>query len=350
MTGRHAPAAPRSILVYVGLDLVGDGLMKLPFVRALRQAFPAASIVWLAGKGPSAYSGTLAPLVEGLIDEVVDDAGVGAGWNEMLDPLKGTSLHGRTFDLVIDTQRRVKTTLILKRIPHRVFISGAAGYLLSNRRPPFGHRRPTAMIRQMLDLLELASGQPAVPTVTRTIDRTADDLARTLLDDGRAIYVGLVPGAGGKHKCWPLDRFIDLGSRIAGRGQTPVYLLGPGESEWADTIRSSIPSAVLPLQDPRAGALGTSPLLTIALAARFTAAVANDSGGGHMLAAADIPLLSLFGPTPPAKFAPFVTRGAVLRAQDFGGGEMSNIPLQAVDDALELLLAESRPDPNRGCR
>ena len=29
---------PETILVYVGLDLMGDGLMKLPFVRALRNA------------------------------------------------------------------------------------------------------------------------------------------------------------------------------------------------------------------------------------------------------------------------------------------------------------------------
>ncbi|EDP63261.1 ADP-heptose:LPS heptosyltransferase [alpha proteobacterium BAL199] len=341
---------PRSVLIYVGLDLVGDGLMKLPFVRALRQAYPDASIVWLAGKGRSTYSGVLAPLVDGLIDEVVDDAGVGGRWPELLRPLAGTPLDGRTFDLVIDTQRRVKTTLILKRIPHRLFISGAAGYLLSNRRPPLGHRRPTAMIRQMLDLLELASGKPAVPAVSRTTDRITNELSRTLLGDDKALYVGLVPGAGGKHKCWPLDRFIDLGNRVAGRGQSPVYLLGPAESEWVDTIRSAVPGAVLPLQDPRAGTLGASPLLTIALAARLAGAVANDSGGGHMLAAADIPLLSLFGPTPPTKFAPFVTRGTVLRAQDFGGDDMSDIPLQAVDDALELLLAASRPDPNHGCR
>ncbi|HEY9568001.1 MAG TPA: glycosyltransferase family 9 protein, partial [Thalassobaculum sp.] len=81
-----------------------------------------------------------------------------------------------------------------------------------------------------------------------------------------------------------------------------------------------------------------SPLLTIALAGRLAAGVANDSGGGHMLAAADVPLLSLFGPTPPAKFAPFVSRGAVLRAQDFGGTGMTGIPVDAVEAALEPLL------------
>ena len=39
--------------------------------------------------------------------------------------------------------------------------------------------------------------------------------------------------------------------------------------------------------------------VTIALAKRLTLAVANDAGVGHMLAAANCPLVSLFGPTPP---------------------------------------------------
>lgn len=335
MTG----APVRSALVYVGLDLVGDGLMKLPFVRALRNACPDASIVWLAGKGRSTYSGVLAPLVDGLIDEVVDDAGIGQDWRELLRPaLAGTPLQGRCFDLVIDTQRRVKTTLLLRRIPHRMFVSGAAGYLLSDRRPPRGHPRPAAMVRQMLDLLEAATGRPATAWLARAADPAVDGLASTLLGaDG--CFIGFAPGAGGRRKCWPLDRFVELARRAAARGRTPVFLLGPDEAEWAKPIRAALPDALLPLQDPRAGELAGAPVLTIAVAGRLAAAVANDSGGGHMIAAADIPLLSLFGPTPPAKFAPFVSRGTVLRAQDFGGEEMAAIPVEAADDALEALLA-----------
>ena len=42
--------AVTTVLVYVGLDLIGDGLIKLPFVRALRRAYPDAHLTWLAGK------------------------------------------------------------------------------------------------------------------------------------------------------------------------------------------------------------------------------------------------------------------------------------------------------------
>ena len=48
-------------------------------------------------------------------------------------------------------------------------------------------------------------------------------------------------------------------------------------------------------------------------------AVANDAGVSHMLGAADIPLLTLYGPTDfSEKFRPRVTHGRVLRASDYG--------------------------------
>ena len=137
-------AAPHSILVYVGLDLLGDGLIKLPFARALRSAFPESHITWLAGQGSSVFGGLLAPLVEGLIDELVEDAGVGAAPRQLLgNPLTGTALAGRRFDIVIDTQRRLLTSLILRRVPQGRFISGAGS-----------QHKPASMIGQLLALVE----------------------------------------------------------------------------------------------------------------------------------------------------------------------------------------------------
>src|SRR6185369_12499237 len=148
-------STPRTILVYVGLDLIGGGLMKLPFVRALRETYPEAHITWLAGKGRTVFASSLAPLVHGQIDEVIESAGIGTHWTELLR----RPLAGRHFDLVIDTQRRVLTTLILRRLRCDRFISGAANFLLSSSRPPQGYKKPTTMIRQILDLIEIAAGQ-----------------------------------------------------------------------------------------------------------------------------------------------------------------------------------------------
>ena len=157
------------------------------------------------------------------------------------------------------------------------------------------------------------------------------DAAKLALPDGPA-YIGLAPGAGGKHKCWPLQSYMALACLIAAKGQAPVFLLGPDERDWQALIAAEVPQALFPLADI------ASPLFTIAVASRLSAAVANDSGTGHMIAAADVPLVSLFGPTDPAKFAPYVTRGAIVRAQDFGGDAMDAIPVDAVLASLERLL------------
>ena len=54
---------PSSIGVYVGLDFVGDGLIKLPFIRSLRQVFPNSKITWIAGTHKSEFKHNLSLLI-----------------------------------------------------------------------------------------------------------------------------------------------------------------------------------------------------------------------------------------------------------------------------------------------
>lgn len=326
------------ILVYSGLELMGDGVMKLPFVAALRERWPGARITWLAGKGRTVFAHELKPLVAGLIDEVIEDAAIGSHAAELL---RRPALP-RRFDLTIDTQRRLLTTLILRRIPTRCFVSGAADFLLSAKKPRRGYVRPKAMLRQMLDLIEVAGGRPAQPGYNLRLDAEWATAAATALADGPD-YIGFAPGAGGVHKRWPLDRFVALARREAERGRVPVFLLGPAEADWAGELREAVPETRLPLQDPAVPRdIAGSPLFTIAVARRLAVAVANDSGTGHLIAAAGRPMVSLFGPTPPAKFAPAAPVLEIVRAQDFGGEAMDAIPVNSVATALDRILERRR--------
>jgi ADP-heptose:LPS heptosyltransferase len=337
------PLDPRSILVYVGLDRVGDSLLKLPFVRGLRQAFPQARVTWVAGKDTSVYASVMAPVVAGLIDEVIERAGIG------LDPfeLLRRPLGGRRFDLVIDSQRVALASLALLRIPCRWRLSPFARFLFSSVRPPKGYRFPKTMLRQMLDLLELASGQTvASPAfIELPIAPALEDEASGLLPAGPT-YVGIAPGAGGLPKCWPLERFAQLANLQRESGRQPVFLLGPAEIDWRDRLDGLAPGALYPLQAPGVRERhGFSPLFTVALGKRLAAAIANDSGVGHMLAASGRPLVSLFGPTSPAKFTPMTDRLVLVTAQGFGGREMERIPLDAALEALERALETDAPAP-----
>ncbi|MBF0094327.1 MAG: glycosyltransferase family 9 protein [Alphaproteobacteria bacterium] len=326
-------ASIQSILVYVGVDLVGDALMKLPFLRALRSGFPDARVTWVAGQDTSVFANVMQPAANGLIDEVIERADLGRSASELLRRPMG----GRAFDLIIDTQKTLLTTLVLKRIPHRLFISGTAAFLLSDRRPRRGYRSPSHMVRRMLDLVELALGrpEPTPETISVDMDPAFSRGAGELLPPGPA-FVGLAPGAGGRHKCWPVEKFIALARIQEERGRTPVFLIGPQEREWEEWLRVEVPTALFPLQAPGvADRFKGSPLFTIALGRCLRAAVCNDSGLGHMMASADTALVSLFGPTSPKKFSPLSRKLTVLTAQTWGGGDMALIPVDAAAAAVD---------------
>jgi ADP-heptose:LPS heptosyltransferase len=261
-------------------------------------------------------------------------------------------LAGRHFDLVIDAQRRVGASFLLRRVPHHRFLSGAGSYLLSELRPAQSRRKPPSLVRQLLDLVELASGRPADVAGTPPALPEFDALAAEVLPEGET-YVGLAPGAGTPGKRWPLERYLELGAAQVAAGRRPVVFLGPEESSWTLQVREALPAAVLPLQAEAVARLGPSALITIALAKRLSAAVANDAGVGHMLAAANCPLVSLFGPTSPEKSAPLGGPARVLRAQDHapsrtgdGGSDaqsdsIENIPLAVVREAVDDLLRDA---------
>jgi ADP-heptose:LPS heptosyltransferase len=323
------------LLVYSGLELLGDGVMKLPFLRALRQRWPEAHITWLAGKGKTVYADTLNPLVRPLLDEIIEEAGIGSRASELLR----RPLSGRRFDLVIDTQRRVLTTLILRRLRTGCFVSGAADFLLSDKRPARGYERPTRLIDQLLDLVAIAGGERVEPRFDLALGAPWSEAAAAALPTGPR-WIGIAPGAGGAHKRWPRERFIALAEALRRNGRAVAVILGPDERAWADALRAALPEVRFPLQDERIDrTLAASPLYTLALGQRLAAAVANDSGTGHLLAASGCALVSLFGPTAAAKFAPAARRLTVVAAQAFGSDDMTAIPLSAVVEAVEGCLA-----------
>jgi ADP-heptose:LPS heptosyltransferase len=273
--------------------------------------------------------------MEGLIDEFRQDSGIGESLSGVILPLPWRE----RFSVIIDTQTTVWRSLTLRRLPHELFISPAARFRLSDRRPAPGHIRPPHMVDRLNELLTLAAGH--IPAVTAEL-RLPEDLvakAEAALPPGPA-YIGLAPGAGKRFKCWPLDRFIAVASAQAERGRVPVFILGPDELEWLPQIREAVPTALFPEQDKAIWGEGFTPLRTIALARRFTAALANDSGVSHMFGAADAPLVTLFGPTPAEKFQPKVTLGRVITAQEFGGEAMTDIPVQSVIERLDQLAID----------
>ena len=323
-----------TVMIYTMGEVIGDGVIKLAFAAAVREAFPDAWIVWCAAKGSTVYSGPLKTAAQGLIDEVLNTGRMGVAASDHLFKPFG----GRRFDIVIDTQGAWLRGVYARRGARR-FVSRVAGVKGFKRKRREGEP-PIGMLDRLTDLLEVAAGRRIPPRPVKLADARALAAAGALLPDGPR-YVGFAPGAGGQEKRWPLERYIALAQKAKAAGFQPVFFFGPDEAEDLAKTRAAMPDALFP-EANRTDAFTDvrGPLLVIALAGRLTAAVANDAGPGHMLAAGGTPLLSLQRTRWLAtKFRPSAPRLSLLVAEDFSEGGMEALPLEAAWAALQALIA-----------
>ncbi|MBF0372876.1 MAG: glycosyltransferase family 9 protein [Alphaproteobacteria bacterium] len=331
---------PESILVYVGGNpdnAIGENVIKLPFLRAIREVWPKARLTWVPGVGPAWFEGALAPMTGGLIDEIVTDLELGAA---PLDALRTPRpFPGRRFDLIIDTQNILVRTLALRRVPHERFISPTWRWFFSDGRPPAELARTPRLALRLLGMLAAASGRMVEPDPVAPLPAEWGETAARLLPDG-PVYVGLAPGAGrvDTGKLWPLENFVAVARAQAAAGRVPVFLLGPGEAAWAPDLREAVPEALFPESRTDRPAHVKGPPLVSALAGRLRVGVANCSGTGHLMAAGGCAMVSLYGPTRPEKYAPYARAVTCLRARDHGGTSIALIPVDRVVGAVDALI------------
>jgi len=121
--------------------------------------------------------------------------------------------------------------------------------------------------------------------------------------------IAVHPGSGSPRKNWPLEKWIEAGPGLAELlvpGERLAVFSGEAEEEWIGDLQSAWEG--LPADFFRNLAV---PEL-VAKLSRARAFLGHDSGVGHLAAALGVPVLSLFGPTDPAVWAPHGAR--VVRA------------------------------------
>ncbi|MCX5868284.1 MAG: glycosyltransferase family 9 protein [Proteobacteria bacterium] len=109
--------------------------------------------------------------------------------------------------------------------------------------------------------------------------------------------LALSPGAKKEIRCWPPDRFAEVGKKAIAELQARVLVLG-AESE-AGLVRQVISGIGSDRAHPL---LGLSLDRLSALLSRVNLLVANDSGPAHVGRAVGIPVGVIFGPTSPEFF------------------------------------------------
>ena len=322
----------RPIAVLVDREGLGDVMLKRPFLMALRSAFPEHEVWWIATH-QSSMEDELRSLMAPHVAKVMTRAALDGPAGPLIRRLRALP----PFERVFDSRTKVSTVALARfNLTHHGFYCCLPGYLLCDGRPP-GRTRPRHIAARMTSLISCATGRPADPPPPLVASTAAQAEARAALPDG-PIYVGVAPGSRQPSKNWPLARFCDAALRLAAAGVTPVFFLGPQEGDVESAIAAAAPDVRIIRAKPSSAATDGLDQL-IAHAGRLSALLANDNGVGHLMGAAGVPVVSLFGPTDPARWVPVAPANRFLRAQAFGGtAEMAAIPADAVAAAvLELL-------------
>lgn len=314
--------------MHVSGDRLGDALLKYPVLRALREELPGVKLTWITARNPSIFAGRLSTLAAGLIDEIHSETGIG---DSLFTPLPDYVTG--PYDTVVASESRIRDAFALRRIPCKEFISPAAGFLLSKRRPRESFKSSSSYDRFRI-LMSLAAGRALRPRPEIDVPARLLEAARQALPPGPC-YVGLSPGAGGARKRWPLEGYIELARRLSDRGLVPVFFGGPEESHLWESVDREVPSALTP-ERHLAAEFDNDPMITIALGRQLQFSVANDSGGGHLLATSGRPLITIFGHTSSTKFSSPYCRHVALSAKELGRQSIEHV---TVDDVIAQVFS-----------
>ncbi|MEK7699360.1 MAG: glycosyltransferase family 9 protein [Planctomycetota bacterium] len=116
--------------------------------------------------------------------------------------------------------------------------------------------------------------------------------------DSSKVLIAIHPGSGSRQKCWPVERFAALMSRLSSNINAQFLVIsGPADDKVIEELRLKIGNTFtmvnqLPL-----------PYLA-AIVARCRLFIGNDSGVTHLAAATGTPTIAIFGPTDPRMWGP----------------------------------------------
>ena len=331
---------------------VGDAIMALPALRAVRGRFPGAHIAILARPYVAdLYRGQ--GIADGLIS--YDSNGAHTG-------LRGRSrltryLRSERFDVALLLQNAFDAAWLAWRAGIRERIGYARdgrGLLLTNAVPvPKSGEIPAHEQFYYLELLRRAGWLDQAKgetSIALNVDPKAGNIAEhILLGAGvRPSSLRIAIGAGasyGSAKCWPPERFAEVANQLAAESDADVILFGtPAEASVSVAISAQLRRAPIDLT-------GKTTIADIpALLSRCHLFIGNDSGAMHAAAAVGLPVVAIFGPTDPLGTAPVTPRCTIVQGKPYCSPCflrrcptdhrcMKNVTPQAVADAARSWLS-----------
>jgi heptosyltransferase-2 len=307
------PQRCNNILVR-GVNWIGDAVMTMPALRALRQANPGARITLLVKPWVS-------PLFEKdpSVDSIIRYSD---GHSGVLGKLKLVGeIRRQSFCEAVLFQNAIDAAILafLAGIPERIgYNRDGRGFLLT-RSIPFDRKEGNVHhIEYYLNLLAKAgiAVEKSPPWIYLELGERLR--ARQRLQPLKRPVVALNPGATyGSSKRWPPERFAEVAWRIINELGGSVIILGaPSETAIAGEIDKLLAAAdSLHAREPRHMVLaGKTDLRDLAaLISESDILVTNDSGPMHIGYAVGTPVVAIFGSTSPEATGPVGGGDIVIR-------------------------------------
>jgi lipopolysaccharide heptosyltransferase I len=309
---------PGNILA-IRLSSLGDVLMTVPAVKAIKEAAPESRISWLV-EGP--VGDLLAN--QGFIDRVVRFprsfivSSMKTG--KIIAALRGLlifikELRDSKYDVIVDFHGIIKSGFfsILARgktvIGFDRTFAKEGSWIVYDKRIG-GPRRSHKVERNMLLAREIGANG-TVPEVILSVPPEADAVALRFFQeegiDGPVIAVNPFCSKGSAFKRWRLENYAALINRIHTElPLTAVIVWGPGEGEEAKRLREMAGGRTRVICPTNVAQL-------CALLKRVNLYVGGDTGGMHLAVFAGVPVVALFGPTDVMVNGPWGEKTMVVR-------------------------------------
>jgi len=314
----------RNILITKPSSL-GDIVLALPALRALRMSFPEAKISWLIRP-------EFAGLIENhpYLDEIItfDRKVLGKAWfnpgafGALMSLIR--KLRRSKFDVIFDFQGLFRTASL-------AWLSGCKKcFGMANARE-FATIFYTQKIPQNIEDIHMVDFYLKIIQAAGASDfgvdfvfphnpDAEDSVGRLLASHGvKKNYAVLISGSAHQDKCWPPERFAQLADKISSQYNLSIVATGSAsESGIVEKLqeKTNVPIANL------TGQTSLSELVALLKLAKL--AVSNDTGPGHIAAAVGIPLVLMFGRANPIRLQPYRRKHCVMAIEPDGRGTTIN--------------------------
>ncbi len=262
-------------ILIVTLSNIGDAVMTTPVLSVLNQLYPDARIDLVCDPRSAALF-VSCPYLGHL--HVRDKQSGWIGYLQLIAQLRQVR-----YDLVVDLRTDFLASLLKANIRFYKLKRAQARHLHA--------------VEKHLSAIRTLVGEVTPRLVLWTSSADQARVSRQFPITGTWLAIGL--GANFAGKRWPVDRYVAVANALMGHVDGVVLLGSVAERELAQCF---VRQSHLPVLDAT-GQLSLSQ--SYALLKQCCAFLGNDSGLGHMAAAAGLPSLTLFGPGEPARYVPW---------------------------------------------